>query len=204
MTQLRGRPSRLQTLSVVTRRVAEAGSELAPAAALHFCATYKADVPEWLIGLAADSYCRQLASNRPKKRGRSAGPLERYHQDMIDLIRWDTVGMAREMQKNAPGELSALEEYSTPERYLGERMKLLRWYGRDWLRAYECASLHLRGTPAFGGPDAMKTSYCRVTKASNPLRYFLFQPEFLESIGLQHPSRWGWSTKITPLFDLTL
>jgi len=188
----------------VLRRVVEAGSELAPAAALHFCATYKADVPGWLIGLAAHGYCKQLNSNHPKKRGRSSGPLERYRQDMIDYIRWDTVRMARGMQKEAPEELSALEEYSKPSRYIDQRKKLLRWYGHDWIRAYECASLYLRGTPAFGGPDAMKASYCRVVHASNPLRYFLFQPEFLESIGLEHPSRWGWSTKLTPLYDLTL
>lgn len=188
----------------VLRRVAEAGSELAPAAALHFCTTYEADVPGWLIGSAARGYCKQLSSNQPKKRGRSSGPLERYRQDMIDYLRWDTIRTVREKQKEVPERLSALETYPPSWCYLDQHKKLLKWYGRDWLRAYECASMLLRDTPAFGGPDAMKASYCRVERADNPLRYFLFQPEFLESIGLQHPSRWEQSRKFTPLYDLTL
>ncbi|QWG18806.1 hypothetical protein KMZ68_02625 [Bradyrhizobium sediminis] len=188
----------------VLRRVAASGSELAPAAALHFCATYKADVPEWLTGLAARGYCEHLNSNRPKKRGRSSGPIERYRQDMIDYMRWDTVRSTRDKQKDCPESLAILETNSNRCPYIKDYNKLLRWYGHDWLRAYECASMFLRGTPAFGGPDAMKASYCRVEHASNPLRYFLFQPEFLESVGLEHPSRWGWSTKCTPLYNLTL
>ena len=123
---------------------------------------------------------------------------------MIDYMRWDTVKMAREKQKEAPQRLSVLETYSEVSPYIDQYKKLLRWYGRDWLRAYECASMMLRETPAFGGPDAMKASYRRVEKASNPLQYFLFQPEFLQSIGLQHPSRWFPSRKFTPLYDLTL
>jgi hypothetical protein len=192
------------------RRVAEAGSELAPAAALFYCAAHEVRVPEWLVGRAAHGYCNQLNSSRPRKRGRSSGPLERYRQDMIDFIRWNTVKTARWEQedKKDPERLSILDTYSERSCEMDEhRMKLI-WFGHDWLRAYECASMMLNGTPAFAGPDAMKTSYGRVEdRMDDPKeswRYCYFEPEFLESIGLQHPSRWNWSTKFTPLYNLTL
>ena len=191
------------------RRIAEAGSELAPAAALFFCAAYGVGVPEWLVGLAARGYCKQLNTNRPKKRGRSSGLLERYRQDVIDLIRWDTVRSAREKQKELIETVLTLETYSDlSARYKDEPKKMLKWAGRDWLRAYDCASMMLRETPAFGGADAMKLSYCRVeARIDHPKdswRYFLFEPEFLESIGIEHPSRWIQSKKLTPLYNLTL
>jgi hypothetical protein len=192
----------------VLRRIAEAGSELAPAAALFFCATYGIDVPKWLVSVAARGYCNQLNSSRPKKRGRSSGPLDRYRQDMIDFIRWDTVKSTRENQKDCPERLSILETCSEPSRYIDEHKKMLRWFGHNLPRVYECASMMLRETPAFGGADAMKASYYRVEERNqrrqDSWRYFLFEPEFLESIGLQHPSRWTQSTKLTPLYDLTL
>lgn len=189
----------------VLRKIAEAGSELAPAAALFFCATYGVDVPKWLVAPAASGYCKQLNCSRPKKRGRSSGPIERCRQDMIDLMRWDTVKTARHKQTEFLENVLALEDYpNVPAGYADEHKKMLAWIGQDWLRAWECASMMLRGTPAFGGADAMKTSYCRVESNKHSWRYFLFDPEFLESIGLQHPSRWGWSKKITPLYDLTL
>lgn len=189
----------------VLRRAAEGGNELAPAAALFFCAQYKVDVPAWLAISAAGGYCEQLHPRKPKKRGRAAGPLERYHQDMVDFIRWDTIKSTREMQKNAPDELEGLKEDAVrSDRFIEQRRKLLLWYGRDWLRAYECASMILRDTPAFGGPDAMKASYCRVEREPHAWRYYLFHQEFLESVGLEHPCRWYPSRKIVPLYDLTL
>ena len=188
----------------VLRRAAEGGNELAPAAALFFCAQYEADVPGWLTVLAARCYCEQLHPTKPKKRGRAAGPLERYHQDMVDFIRWDTLKSTREMQKNARKELKSLNKCDRIDRFVEQRKKLLMWYGRDWLRAYECASMILRDTPAFGGPDAMKASYCRVKRNQPSRRYHLFHQEFLESVGLHHPCRWYPSRKFVPLYDLTL
>lgn len=193
----------------VLRRAAEGGNELAPAAALFFCAQYEVDVPGWLAVLASRGYCEQLHPNKPKKRGRASGPLERYHQDMIDYIRWETVKSTRQMQKDAPEELDSLNEYATrSDRFIEERKKLLMWYGRDWLRAYECASMILQDTPAFGGPDAIKASYCRVERrqknSTSAWRYYLFHQEFLESVGLQHPCRWYPSRKFVPLYDLTI
>src|SRR4051812_33184399 len=81
------------------RRVAEAGSELAPAAALFFCARYDVAVPKWLVLLAARGYCMHLAPTKNKKRGRAAGPIERCRQDMIDLMRWEDVRDIRYKQR---------------------------------------------------------------------------------------------------------
>ncbi|MDO9695506.1 MAG: hypothetical protein Q7W56_12310 [Candidatus Latescibacteria bacterium] len=193
------------------RKMAEAGSELAPAAALFFCHTYAVDVPKWLVSFAACGYCKLLSSNRPRKRGRSSGPLERYRQDMIDYMRWDTVISTREQQEVALERVLTIKHFpgETHSRFANDLRKMQVWLGRDWLRALECSSMMLRETPAFGGPDAVKASYYRVKNCfeyskSSAWRYFLFHPEFLESIGIEHPSRWLPSRKFTPLYDLTL
>ncbi|MDB5550203.1 MAG: hypothetical protein JWL86_187 [Rhizobium sp.] len=191
------------------RRVAEAGSELAPAAGMFFCATYDVAVPRWLVLHAARGYCMQVRPNRNKKRGRAAGPIDRYRQDLIDSARWEDVRDVRYKQREYLENALAMRSYkNVSPREREECEKRLAWIGHDWDRAYECASMRLRGTPAFGGPDAMKKSYCRV-EASNELpaqswRYFLFDPDFLSSIGVQHPSRWGRSTKFEPFYNLTL
>lgn len=191
------------------RKVAEAGSELAPAAALFFCATHGVSVPEWLVDLAARGYCKQLDSSRPKKRGRSSEPLDRYRQDLIDLMRWDAVRYARYKQKELSEREEIIESFSDlPAGYKDEHRKMFAWFGHGWLRAYECASMMLGETPAFGGADAMRVGYCRVelrTKKYSKLswRYCYFEPEFLESVGIVHPSRWPQSTKFTPLYELT-
>lgn len=184
----------------------DAGIELAPAAALFFCDRHKVPVPDWLVSHAARGYCQQLAPSRPKNRGRSSGILDRCRQDMIDLMRWDLVREARLQQKTFSETLKT--DADAPPSVLEHPMKMSIWYGHDWLRAYECASMLLRNTPAFGGPDAIKASYCRVERnmahPKDSWRYFLFEPEFLETIGLEHPSRWGQSSKWAPLYHLTL
>jgi hypothetical protein len=125
---------------------------------------------------------------------------------MIDFMRWDMVRQARYWQKEFSGSLIANAEAPMIRKF--HPMKMSDWYGHTWFRAYECASMLLRDTLAFGGPDAMKASYCRVERhIDHPIdgwRYFLFDPDFLESIGLKHPSRWEQSSKYVPLYNLTL
>ena len=194
----------------ILRGMAEAGSELAPAAALHYCAQYNVPAPHWLVQLASGAYCTQLNPATPKKRGRSAGAIERYHQDMVDLIRWDQTRQCRYNQKKSQSNVVLLRTHfqDLPLPIKESYLKMAAWTGRDWLRAYECVSMMLRETPAFGGPDAIKASYCRVEQnhrhPTKKWRYFLFDPEFLISVGLTHPSRWDQSSKWVPLYDLTL
>ena len=193
----------------ILKRMVEAGSELAPAAALHYCAEIGLPAPTWVVEAASRSLCGHLNPNTRKKRGRSAGPIERYQQDMIDFMRWDQLVQCRYNQKKLQNdaELLRTDYKDLPLSEKQSHLKMINWAGRDWLRAYDCVSMMLRGTPAFGGPDAIKASYCRVEQNNrHPVekwRYFLFDPEFLESIGLKHPSRWGQSSKWVPLYELT-
>jgi hypothetical protein len=209
--RIKGQISRLDLEQLdILKRVVEAGSELGPAAALHYCAEIGLPAPTWVVEAASQTYCAHLNPKTPRKRGRSSGSIERYQQDMIDLMRWEQLVDCRYNQKKCQhdAELVRTDARDLPTRYRESYLKMADWAGRDWLRAYECASMMLRGTPAFGGPDAVKASYCRVERNNkDPVekwRYFLFDPEFLETIGLKHPSRWGQSSKWVPLYDLTL
>jgi fermentation-respiration switch protein FrsA (DUF1100 family) len=62
---------------------------------------------------------------------------------------------------------------------------------------------------AFGGPDAIKSSYLTVEKVnraqSQPLRYHMLEADFLASIGITPVAlRQGRARKVVPLYDLTL
>jgi hypothetical protein len=187
--------------------MANRGSELAPAAALFYCAQNQLSPPPWVLEMASAGYCKALNGKLPKKRGRSAGPVERYRQDIIDYARWEEVQTVREKQTELPKELEYLRSKAGASAYLlKDREKMVTWVGRDWERAYECATMLLRGTPAFGGPDAMKASYQRVRQNSknNDLRYHLLDAQFLRSIGIEHPAFWHRDRKHVPLYDLVL
>jgi hypothetical protein len=191
------------------RMAAEAGIDLATGAALFFCGSHGVAIPLWVAQPGARGFCNQFDPNLLRKRGRSSGPIERFRQDMIELMRFDTVASARWRQQEFREMSENLDCYDKlPRRFREHPRRMLAWYGRDWLRVYECASMILKDTPACGGTDAMKASYRRVKKNnSDPKeswRYFMFEPEFFEFIGVEHPSRWLKATKFVPLYDLTL
>ena len=189
-------------------RMTRGGSELAPAAALFYCAKFKIESPDWLVQSAARGYCSQLNPDKKKKRGRSAEFVDRYRQDLIDFARWDELCVVREKQTEILEEVMEIRGRKDIPAYIREdREKMLAWVGHSLLRAYECASMLLQGTPAFGGPDAVKTSYRRVQECgrnqSHPFKYHVFDPDFLRAIGIEHPSFWGRGRKIVPLYNLT-
>jgi hypothetical protein len=176
--------------------MAHGGSELAPAAALLYCTKHKIAAPAWVMERASAGYCSALANNSPKKRGRSAGAIERYRQDLRDYARWEMLVTIREKQKEWAEEAALIRSRKgLPKQVLKEKEKQLARVGRTWDDAYECASKELHNTPAFGGPDAMKKSYRQVKqnnrKKSQPLRYHVFDLDFLHAIGIEHPTLWG-------------
>jgi hypothetical protein len=93
--------------------------------------------------------------------------------------------------------------------WLEDREKTLRWVGRSLKRAFECASMLLAESSAFGGPDAIKSSYLTVEEVnrsrSQPLRYHMLDEDLLASIGVA-PISWPQRQvrKVVPLYDLTL
>src|ERR1700712_4130132 len=71
------------------RTMAQGGSELAPAAALDYCARNGVTTPAWVMEIATAGYCNALTGVPPKKLGRSSGPIERYRQDINNHARWE-------------------------------------------------------------------------------------------------------------------
>lgn len=94
-----------------------------------------------------------------------------------------------------------------PKSHLEDREKHLAWVGDTLNRAFECASLLLRGTDSCGSPEAVKRSYLNV-EANNRsgqqfCRYHLLDNSFLTKIGaLKSGVISPNSTR--PLYELTL
>ncbi len=195
----------LQSLEIMER----GGSAIAILAALNYCAKYGLDLPKRFVGAAAQ-FSNELVKKKKKgKRGRSAGPLDRYRQDMTDFARYDEVCTVREKQKMIPRELERLRHLPNLTAGIAEdKEKMLAWVGKSFERAFQCVSMILAETPAFGGPDAVKASYSRVKKAmmipEQAYRYHVLDRQFLKSLEIMPFELWGKDRKITPLFDLTL
>lgn len=178
---------------------------LGVAAALHYCAKHDLTLPRWVLSAAPIVLGCALSKSLSNKRGRSGSPLARYRQDMVDYARWDAVCEVRSRQISLREELDELRACKAAPRPLTEEHeKLLRWVGHTWLRAYECAAMILAQTIARGGPDAMKGSYIRVKGNQHPLRYHLFDRDFLRSLGLEIDCDRQRHRKIIPLHQLTL
>jgi hypothetical protein len=187
------------------------GSAIAIPAAIEYCSRSDLSGPQWLVQAAAAQYPELLRSNMPKKRGRSVNLVDRYRQDMVDYARWDEVKTVREKQTEIREEVDFLR--ANPKKashyWIEDREKMLKWVGKSLRRAFECASMLLADTSAFGGPDAIKSSYLTVEKVnrtqSHPLRYHMLDADFLTSIGIEPIAlRRGQARKVVPLYDLTL
>jgi hypothetical protein len=185
------------------------GSAIAIPAAIQYCAKHRLIAPAWLVTATAVHYAELLRSDVPKKRGRSVSLVDRHRQDMTDYARWDEVKTVREKQIDILDEVNFLRANKAPPGRLEDREKMLCWVGRSLKRAYECASMLLAETSAFGGPDAVKSSYLAVEKANRtqaqPLRYHMLDADFLASVGIEPISHRRLQVrKVVPLYDLTL
>jgi hypothetical protein len=193
------------------RVMAHGGSAIAIPAAIQYCSKSNLTVPQWLVQAAAGQYPELLRTDVPKKRGRSVSLVDRYRQDMRDYARWDEVKTVRSKQSEIREEVDFLRanpKNASPSR-LEDREKMLRWVGRSLKRAFECASMILAESSAFGGPDAIKSSYLKVEMVnriqSQPLRYHILDADFLASIGIAPVNiRQVRVRKVVPLYDLTL
>ena len=187
------------------------GNAIAIPAAVQYCSKHDLAFPPWLVKATAAHYAELLRRDVPKKRGRSVSLVDRYRQDMTDYARWEEVKTVREQQIEILDEVNFLRANlsKAPSGRLEDREKMLKWAGRSLKRAYECASMLLAETSAFGGPDAIKSSYLAVEKANRTqaqsLRYHMLDEDFLVSIGIEPIShRRPQVRKVVPLYDLTL
>ena len=183
--------------------------ELAVAAAIHYCTEHEFPAPQWLIDEAGNVLFSLLSHAKQGKRGRASGAVARYRQDMIDFARWEAVREVREQQVEIREQVEELRAISgAPKSMLQEREKMLNWVGHDWLRAYDCAAMILRGTDAAAGPDAMKASYLKVAQnnqdPSQALRYHVFDPVVVAKLGIRDVLKPNRSGRVVPFFELTL
>jgi hypothetical protein len=196
---------RLQSLETMGR----GGSAIAIPAALNYCDKHGPDLPKWFIRAAAQFTNELVKKKKKAKRGRSAGPLDRYRQDMTDFARYDEVCTVREKQKEILQELERLRHLpNLTAGIIEDKERMLAWVGQSFERAFQCVSMILAETPAFGGPGAIKASYFRVKEAmlipEQAYRYHVMDPQFLLSLEILPFELWGKVRKISPLFDLTL
>lgn len=182
--------------------------DIAVPVAVSYCAEYGLNEPRWLVMASAEVHCANLRGG-PCKRGRAAGAIARYRQNMIHAARWDAVREVRRMQKELRAEVEQLRKFpNVSPSLLAERTKMLHWVGRDLLRAYECASMILRGTDACGSPETMKTSYRVVQRScrdrSKAVRYHVLDQRFLRRLGIDLDFNRRKGKKFVPFYDLTL
>jgi hypothetical protein len=169
--------------------MAQAGAEVAVPAALNYCSEHRLNIPPWLLTAATATVCGLLKRQKSAKRGRSCGVLARYRQDMIDYARWDQITVVREQQllfREQVDELRVIP--ALPHGALENHEKTLAWLGGTLDRAFECAAMLLRGTSAYGSPEAMKRSYFNVRRNSRDphqaFRYHQLTPSILRELGL--------------------
>jgi hypothetical protein len=90
-----------------------------------FAPEYELGAPAWLVKASAELLCITLQSNSPKKRGRAAGLVTRYCQDMKDFARWDEVCVIREQQKNYRKQVKELRALPKAKGELLDKQKKL-------------------------------------------------------------------------------
>ena len=196
----------MERFETMTRH--EMHPELAVTAALHYCAKHAMPTPQWLAIAATKLLCRLIGNRVPKKRGRAVSPTARYIQNMIDYERWDVVRETREKQVEVKEQLEGVRQIpNVPRAMVQERERMHDWAGKDWLHAFECASMQLQTSIAHAGPEAIKKSYQACQRRGrgriSSLQYYRFDPALMNELGitLDFTCR---GNKGMPLFSLTL
>ena len=184
----------------------ESGTQLAITAAMDCCDRYGLTPPTWVVTESVKLQCALLRGGTPKRRGRSTGTVDRYRQDAIDYARWDAVNEVRENRKMLRDKVNALSKL--PGRTAKDRRieceKLLQWAEADSFRR---ASTLLEGSSAFGGPEAVKTSFLKVKRnlrnQSTAMRYHILDADFHRKFSDRTTPSDNSGKKIEHLFDLT-
>lgn len=182
-------------------------SELATAAAMDYCAREGICPPWWAVERAAALMCDLLKREKAQKRGRAAGHIARYRQDLIDLERFDAILAIRRFRQRVRSDVKIVRSF-------GQKFQKSKQYGyikkeRAWLRhgTLQCASMYLSGRDARAGVDAIKASCRRIRRntvgKTIPDQYYVFDGQFLRQIGLFDLLERKPGTKWFPLYDLT-
>ena len=136
-------------------------NDIAFAAGLHYCAQEGICPPPWLAKGASNLLIELLKREKSRKRGRAAGRVARYRQDLCDFERWDAVFQVRELRQRAKEDVETLAEMQASGEIVQNLREIQKWLLNG---TFECASMAVRGGPAFGSADAVRTvSYTHLT-----------------------------------------
>jgi hypothetical protein len=188
------------------RRMLEAGVKIAILGAQDYCLDNKIDSPFWLTAAARELTYDALKRDKPKKRGRSAGPLDRYRTDIeVHYSRYSAVIEVREQQEHVKAEVDKLHSLSkVPPALLEQWEYLLRCVGHTLSRAFECAAILVEGPYAGGSVDAIKASYFMVQRLSRDpqqaLRFQLLDVRTLVNLGIGERRKPNARTTKLPLY----
>jgi hypothetical protein len=186
------------------QKARDAGMVLAVPAAMAYCLEHDLAAPPWLVKSAFELLCDLLRREKSKNRGRSAGSVARYRQDMVDFIRWNEVLVLQENQQRS---IELMRTYpACPSRdrtdiYAQEKAKA-EWLGTSLEQIYECVSEVLEKTGASGGAESIKRSHREVRRnfrnPSQAYRYYQLHPLFLRKMGIEDDLGYGRHAKIHP------
>ena len=179
-------------------------NDIAYAAAFRLCVDERVVPPLWLLREIDNLVTDLLKRERPNKRGRHAGRIARYRQDLRDYARWSAVEEIRERRAGYQEKAEDMATYS-PElrRRYGCIDKIQRWFRYG---TFQCASMSLLGTDAFAGSHTVRASYRRVSRRmrspADAFRHYIFWGDFLKRIGVPWPGSYDSGMKFTPFYDL--
>lgn len=184
------------------RKACEADVKIAVPAALDYCLEHGLAPPSWVVQAASTLLCDLLRREKSQKRGRSAGAVARYRQDMIDFLRWNEVEVLKEHQQRSIELLSRYPACPSPNQadIYAEEVAKAEWLGSSLSRIYDCVSEVLERTDAFGSPESIKRSYRQVQlsgrNSSHVFRYCLLPDPFLRKLGIDGDLGYGRHAKI--------
>lgn len=186
------------------KKAHDAGVVIAVPAALDYCLEHGLPPPSWLVKAASDLLCDLLTREKSTRRGRSAGAVARYRQDMVDFLRWNEVEVLLENQQRSTELLTTYPTNPSPDQgdIYAEEVAKAEWLGTSRSRIYQCVSEVLEKTDAFGGPESIKRSHrqvqCAGRSPAQSSRYYLLPYRFLAKFGIDGDLGYGRYAKIRP------
>lgn len=179
----------LRELEKLRRLIAH--KEIGIARAMHYCATYNINPPDWLVEEAASLMIDLLKRERSTSRGRTATHLSRFRQESWDLERWFAVHEVRRIRGRVDRDDAVLKD--SPDRNATKAWKKHHERLKEWLKAgtFECAVGLLEGRDAYASPSAIRASYRRVERVRAKPDQAVgawFDDAFRQRLGLQGAS----------------
>lgn len=187
--------------------MSEVAPEIAVIYAESYCARWRVRLPDWAGEFAPSMALEKIRPRTRQPVGRARSGLARYRQDMVHYTRADVVEDLRRGQLEVKEHVKLLRATPGGERNLKSLVKMHHWLGTSWLRAYECASMYFKDTPAQGSPDTMKASYVFVKglmqSRTLAMRFCFDEYAIRHTLGDEVLIELFRYRKCTPIYDLT-